>query len=77
MGYSEEIQQQLDNIVEQGKKGKQEVEGHTAVTVVYREHGMEGAALLVEQKVAKLVDELDWLKREWKRLKKVQDELPY
>jgi uncharacterized protein YwgA len=77
MNYSEELQREMDKIVSAGKQGKLEVEGHAAAAAVYREHNMEGNALLVEQMIDKKNTELEWLKREWKRLKSELEALPY
>jgi predicted GIY-YIG superfamily endonuclease len=77
MDYSKDIQKRLENIIHDGTQGKAEIEGHTAAAAVYREHNMEGAAMNVEMKIKDLQTHQDYLRAEYKRLKKELDELPY
>jgi len=77
LDYSEELALRIENVVAEGKSGKQEVEGHYAAAAVYREHDMEGAALQAEMKAKGIETHLAFLKTEWRRLKDELEGLPY
>ena len=77
MSYEKDITMRMEDVVTEGKQLIAEIAGHEEAAEVYRKHGMDGAAMLVEQKITKLKGDSDWLRKEWKRLKNELAELPY
>lgn len=77
MSYDKDIKLRLVDIATEGKQMVAEITGHEAAAEVYREHGMDGAAMLLEQKIEKMKRDSEWLRSEYKRLKAELDALPY
>ena len=74
---SDVMKKVMQDIADEGKQNKLSIEGHKAAAVVYREHNMEGAAMLLDNKVAELEKQNEWLKQEWHRIKKELQLLPF
>ena len=77
MSYEKDITMRMEDIAAEGKQLIVEIAGHEEAAEVYRKHSMEGAAMLLDQKVEKLRTDSEWLRKEWKRLKNELAAMPY